>query len=348
MADGSGPRIGILGAGFIARWHAAGLALSPVPCRRAGVHDPDPERATAFGADTGWPVVESEQALIEASDAVFVCTWTSAHPRLVEAVAGAGCGVFCEKPLATDLTGARAVARAVREAGVVNQVGLVLRYSPAFAALRGAIRHPDAGRVMSIVFRDDQYLPVGGAYASTWRTDRSRAGSGTLLEHSIHDLDLIDHLAGPVTEVSARTASFHGHPGIEDLAVATLQLAGGGTATLTSVWHDVLSRPSLRRVEVLCERRFAVLEHDWFGPVRITHPDGREDVLAGEDLVAAARPELPSTGTPDGDFVTAVATRGRAWPDVGLALRAHELVDACYRSAAAGGVPVPAAPQAQT
>ena len=39
--------------------------------------------------------------------------------------------MFCEKPLAMDLATARSrLAEAVAAAGVVNQVGLVLRYSP--------------------------------------------------------------------------------------------------------------------------------------------------------------------------------------------------------------------------
>jgi 4-hydroxybenzoate polyprenyltransferase len=51
--------------------------------------------------------------------------------------------------------------------------------------------------VLTVVFRDDQYLPVRGVYKSSWRGDVARAGAGTLLEHSIHDLDLLEWLLGP-------------------------------------------------------------------------------------------------------------------------------------------------------
>jgi len=49
---------------------------------------------------------------------------------------------------------------------------------------------------------------------------------------------------------------------------------------------------------------------------------------------------LPEGGNPDGEFLAAVAERRPASPAVGEALRAHRVVDALYRSAAADGTPV--------
>jgi predicted dehydrogenase len=159
-------------------------------------------------------VCDGEDEVIDACDAVYVCTWTSAHPRLVEAAASRGRAVFCEKPLATDLAGARRMTDVVARAGVVNQVGLVLRRSPAFALARDLVRDPASGRVMAVIFRDDQYLPVQGIYDSTWRADVTRAGAGVLVEHSIHAVDLLEHVVGPVESVAARSSGFHDRPGI--------------------------------------------------------------------------------------------------------------------------------------
>ena len=54
--------------------------------------------------------------------------------------------------------------------------------------------------------------------------------------------------------MSGAAREVHGHDRIDDVTVARLEFAGGAIGTLTSVWHDVLERPSLRRVEVFCER----------------------------------------------------------------------------------------------
>ena len=334
------PRIGFLGAGLIAHLHAFGLHESAEPSTFAGVYDPDPERSAEFAAGWGATACASEDEVLGSCDAVYVCTWTSEHARLVAEACRRALPVFCEKPLAFDAPAAAAMADAVDAAGVVNQVGLVLRHSPAFAYLRHLVRDPDAGRVMSVVFRDDQYIPVQGMYASTWRGDRERAGAGTLLEHSIHDVDILEWILGPIGSVSARSANFHGIDGIEDSVGTVFDLASGGLGVHTTVWHDVVERPSLRRVEVLCERRHLVVEGDWDGPLTWTTTGSEEQTLEGADLRQACRRAGLEVGDPDGAFARAVATGTPSSPTLRDAVRPHEVVDAIYRSAADGGTRV--------
>jgi len=339
-AVGTRTRVGFLGAGFIARFHAGMLDASGEAFDRGPAFDPDAARSSSVAADFGYRVADSEEAVLDEVDAVYVTTWTSEHQRLVAAAAARGIHVFCEKPLAFDAAGAVAMAEAVEAAGVVAQSGLVLRRSPAFGLVGRLLADPAAGRPMAVVFRDDQFIPVRGMYGSDWRADQGRAGAGTLLEHSIHDLDLLRWLLGPVRSVACRTAEFHGISGIEDVAVATLGFETDATATLTSVWHDVDERPSLRFVEVFCERAYVAVEGDWFGPVRYRFAgDGEETVLEGEALIAEARRRGARLGNPDGSFLRAVRDGGPAWPSLRDAVAAHELVDACYASATRGGTP---------
>lgn len=352
MGDRGWPvRVGFLGAGFIASYHSKSLRYAQktgLDVRWAGAYDPDAAKLQAFGQASGAPAMDSEDEVIAASDAVYVCTWTAEHPRLVAKVAAAGKALFCEKPLAVDLPTARALVADVEAAGITSQVGLVLRHSPAFHLAKQLVEKPESGRVMSVVFRDDQYIPIQGQYASDWRADPAKAGSGTLLEHSIHDLDLLEWMLGPLEAVNARSASFHGIEGIEDTMVVTLAWPGGAVGTLTSIWHDVLARPSLRRVEIFCERALVVVDQDWLGPVTWTRSplsaaeasDSDSGVLEGDALVEAAGFEPPMGENPDAAFITAVAEGRAASPDVAEALRAHVLADAVYRSAAADGAPI--------
>lgn len=333
-------RIGFLGAGLIAHIHAFGLHECEEPHEITGVFDPDPARRDEFAASWGIPARASEADVLDRCDAVYICTWTSEHARLVDEACRRNLAVFCEKPLAFDAQGAAAMADVVAGAGVVSQVGLVLRASPAFALLEDLVADPEAGRVMSVVFRDDQYIPTQGMYASSWRGDREKAGSGTLLEHAIHDVDIIEHCIGPVVSVSARSANFHGLDGIEDAVATVLAFADGGVGVHTTIWHDVLERPSLRRVEVFCERRHIVLENDFEGPVSWTTNGAAAVTVEGEDLRRVAGERGLAFGNPDEAFVAAVAAGRPASPALGDAVRAHRLVDAIYASAAAGGAPV--------
>jgi predicted dehydrogenase len=332
-------RVGFLGAGFIAHVHASLLRSCDVAW--AGVYDVDPSRAEAFAAKTGATAYGSEDEVLAGCDAVFICTWTSEHRRLVEMAAGRGLAIFCEKPLATDLAGATAMAEVVRRAGVVNQVGLVLRFSPAFCWLRQLISEPTSGRVMSVLFRDDQYIPLQGMYKSTWRGDVARAGAGALLEHSIHDVDILESLVGPVDSVSGRSAAFHGITGIEDVVNLSLSFANGALGSLVSVWHDILERESSRYVEVLCENLWCAIDtDDWWGPVRWTRTGQDSGTLEGRELGERVWSAGLAPVNPDEGFLDAIVAGRSGGPDFESALRAHVVVDAAYRSAAQGGQPV--------
>lgn len=329
-------RIGFLGAGLIATFHSKMLRGCGVDHERAGVYDPDRTRAEAFVAAAGGHVADAPADVLADSDAVYVCTWTSEHEALVRAAVDAGVAVFLEKPLAPDVDGARRVADLLAGSGLPHQVGLVLRHSPAYALAADLLDGDDVGRVMTAVFRDDQALPTGARYASTWRADPAKAGRGVLIEHSIHDVDVLERLLGPAERVSARERYFHEIDRIEDLVVATFDLASGAVATLTTVWHDLTARNSIRRLEIHAERAHVCVVGDWFGPVSIETDDGTR-TWEGDDLLEECRRRGIEPPHPEATFLRAVAAGGRASPDAAVARRAHEVVDALYRSAAAGG-----------
>ena len=344
--------IGFVGTGVIAWAHAIGLQAmikaGVVDARVGAVTDLDAERAAGFAAVNGADVVAGVDEVVEGCDVLWVCTPTAAHADAVRAAARRGRAVFCEKPLATDLAGAEALAATVAGAAVPAQVGLVLRSTPVFRALRDVIASGELGAPMTAVFRDDQYFPVQGVYGSTWRGDVAVAGGGCLIEHSIHDLDILRFCLGEVTGLSARTADVSGHEGVEDVATVALQFASGASATLVSVWHDILRRGSTRRVEVFCRRGMAWLDDDHLGPLHL-ETDAGVEVRAGRspDWVQQLPLARDDTGLvismyceADRDFLEAVGQGKAPAPGFAEAVVAHRLVDAAYRSAATGGAPV--------
>ena len=340
-------KIGFIGAGFIATYHSKSIRRAErtlnFGIERAGVFDVDHARAVAFAEASGHHVMASPEDVIESSDVVYICTWTSEHLDLVRKITQAGKALFCEKPLATNLADAIEIVRLCERSNVTNQVGLVLRHSPAYVLARDLVDSPESGRVMSVIFRDDQFIPIQGHYSSTWRSDATKAGAGTLLEHSIHDIDMLHFVIGPISEVSARQSFFHGISGIEDVLTTNFSFEpsqpSGPSAigSLTSIWHDNLARPSLRRVEIFCENRFITIDgDDWLGPVSWTNADGSGGSLTGEELVLATQDLIQGDPNPDAAFLNSVYTHSPAYPDVAVALSAHQAVDAIYRSANSG------------
>ena len=228
-------------------------------------------------------------------------------------------------------------------AGVTHQVGLVLRYSPVFRVIEDMMRQADLGALLAIQLRDDQFFPVRGQYASSWRGDVKRAGGGTLIEHSIHDIDLIARLAGDIERVRCRTRNISGHPGIEDVAIVTFEHAAGHSTQLSSIWHSMDDRPSTRRIEIFFEGGYLATEHDYFGSIIYQGRSGAPITLSADEVLLRYMSlegldpvdhDLRSLGgLCDRAFIEAAIAKRPAHPSFADAVLAHELVDACYRSA---------------
>jgi myo-inositol 2-dehydrogenase/D-chiro-inositol 1-dehydrogenase len=343
-------RIGFVGSGLIAWAHGLGLQAlingGLIDASLAVVQDQNEKRASRFAAMCGADVVLEAAEVVERCDAVYICTPTAAHRGAVDACAAAGRAIFCEKPLATDLSRATGLVEAA--AAVPSQSGLVLRSAPVFVALKELVASGTLGAPMAAIFRDDQYFPIQGTYASKWRSDVTQAGGGCLIEHSIHDLDILRFCFGDVQRVAARTANVAGHQGIEDMASVSLSFESGLEANLTSVWHNVLSRGSTRRIELFCQDAMVWLDNEFRGPLHIQTSDGIESrpcpspewvdqlPLADDEVGLAVKSYVQA----DRAFVDAVVEGSPPTPSLDEALQAHRFVDAAYRSAAAGGVPV--------
>ena len=183
----------------------------------AGVYDPDAEPALAsFAEATGRTVCRSEEEALDGCDAVYVCTWTSEHRRLVEAAAAAGPGGVLREAAGHRPRRRPAMAAACRRRGRRQPGGAGAAPLP---GLRPRARPGPRDRQRARWWcrsATTSTSPVQGFYDSTWRGDPAKAGAGTLLEHSIHDVDLLEYVVGPIATVTAHSAEFHrirGHRG---------------------------------------------------------------------------------------------------------------------------------------
>ena len=108
-----------------------------------------------------------------------------------------------------------------------------------------------------------------------------------------------------------------------------------------------MTRPSTRRLELFCEDAMLWTEDDYLGPLHIETSAGHEEIVAPgpEWLDQLTAPEVYAKSVaqyaePSKAFLDAISRDGaqaQGVPDVDMALSAHEVVDAAYRSAAANG-----------
>lgn len=356
------PKIGIIGAGRMGTTHSKSARFlinnGLIDGELVGVCDADDERRVSFARAAGMQLATSDPDELIAStgiNTIYICTPTYNHRALAEKALAAGKALFCEKPLAFNAEDAAAMSDAAKRAGTPHQVGLVMRYSAVMNVTRELSREPDAGRPMTAVLIDDQFFPIQGHYASTWRGDVTQVGAGTLLEHAIHDIDLLISFFGPVRRVTGVTRNFAAKEGVEDLSNAILEFESGAVANHVSIWHNILHRGSSRRMSVCCENaQFAWDDNDWAGPIRTDRQSdgGRSDMPSEEvvrrhvELADVTEEPLRALMTPqyagqdylleNYRFLQAVSEDRAAWPDFDVAAYAHRVVDAIYASARDG------------
>jgi predicted dehydrogenase len=230
-----------------------------------------------------------------------------------------------------------------------------MRFSPVVWVTRELVREAASGRTMACVMVDDQFFPIQGHYQSTWRGDVTKVGAGTLLEHAIHDIDLLLWTFGAVKRVHGVMSSFFGKEGIEDASSAMLEFQSGAVVSHVSIWHNLLHRGSSRRMHVICENaQYSWEDDDYAGAIRCeTNAAGGRTDISSEEVIERFRDgvsgadarlrEYMSTHDlgqsyllENYTFLKAVSEGTQSWLDFDVAVQAHGVVDAIYQSARDG------------
>jgi len=192
-------------------------------------------------------------------DVVSVCGPNFVHREIGEAVAASGRHLWIEKPAGRSAADTRAIAEAVRSAGVRSAVGFNYRNAPAVQLARQLVADGALGRIESVDVRLLADYSAHPDQALSWRFDPAYAGTGVLGDLASHGFDLALHLGGEtvggVTELVSDQATFlserplpgegamshfargegpRGPVGNEDAASALLRFTSGARGTLAA------------------------------------------------------------------------------------------------------------------
>ncbi len=228
-------RVGIVGAGLRGRLFADALAGRP-GVTVVGFAEPSPRAAERTRTDTGLAVVATHTDLLAdlAPDAVVVATPDPAHRAVAVDVASAGVDLLVEKPLATTLADAHAIADAVHASGVRCLVGFENRWNPHALRAAAAVHSGEIGApVTSSATLSNAYsVPE---HMLSWAAQSSPAWF--LMPHTV---DLLTWLTRrtPVSVAAVGSSGVLRARGIDtrDVVHALLTFDDGTTASLTSAW----------------------------------------------------------------------------------------------------------------
>ncbi len=220
-------KVGIIGAGGIAKAHLEGYLSFPEQCEVVALCDIDLSAAEArkkeFGLDSARVYDNVEELLADGTlDLVSITTPPSAHAANTVAALEAGVNVLVEKPMAPSLEECDRMIAARDASGKLLGVVAQNRFRDDMTTLKEAL---DSGLIGSI-----SHISVNSAWSRSlpyydlwWRGTWQSEGGGCTLNHAIHHLDLTMWLAGRPNSVTAvLTNAQHGNAEVEDLSVAIL------------------------------------------------------------------------------------------------------------------------------
>jgi predicted dehydrogenase len=277
---GPGPRVGIIGTGFMGSvhagaWHVIGVTPSAFLVRAQGADGELPQR---YGAE----VFTDLASFLGSVDVVDICTPTHLHVELALAAAAASKPTLCEKPLSLDVAEGMKVIEAFARSNTTLQVAHLLRFSPEYKAARDAIRNDEIGE--PAVLRLSRLSSAPDRGADSWFADEQRSG-GLFFDLMIHDLDYARWIAGDVVSVYARSVG-----GARDHGIAILKHAGGAISHVEASWANP---PSVFRtlLEIAGSRGMISFSSDDTSPVTLRLHKKAEDATTGlGDVALAANP----------------------------------------------------------
>lgn len=232
----------IIGAGGIAAVHALALnKLSNIEV--SGVMDINRENAAKIARICKAPVfIDVDEALQEA-DMVHLLTPPAKRVDYALKAIRTGKHIICEKPIAARLDEARQIVVAARENGTVLMPAFNHRFRDGYEQLRQTVK---SGRLGEVVNVWSYRLGAGsgfGKYALSrnWRTDPDLV-CGMTIESLSHDIDMLNGLAGRISEVSANvTSTISQLPEFDNNAGVCCRLENGGTALIHASWSSHIS-----------------------------------------------------------------------------------------------------------
>lgn len=338
-------RFGIVGCGVIGPLHAEAISSLP-DAQLVAVADIDAAKAHRLAEKyhaTPYTTLQ-EMCAHEHLDVIDVCTPSGMHGEHACQVMRAGSHVIVEKPM--EITHARIeeMLRVQQETGRKMAVISQHRFDAASMQVHALIQEQALGRLVlgnaAIPWWRSQKYYDSGAWRGTWELD----GGGILMNQSIHSIDVLQWLMGPVKSIYAYTDTLVHRMETEDVAVAVLRFANGALGTIaatTGAYPGVTTR-----IEVFGDKGSAVIEDDRLSYLHLARDDQEEVGPYGggqkkseaslKQEATASNPAALSANTHAiqiADMIRAIRENGTPLVDGNAARHPVEIILGVYESA---------------
>ncbi|MGC8576946.1 MAG: Gfo/Idh/MocA family protein [Thermoproteota archaeon] len=260
--------VGIIGCGIIAPSHISGYLKSRM-ANIVALCDVKVERAKALAKRFNLSEVkiysDYEQLLKDPNiDAVSICTPHYLHAEMTIKAAEYKKHVLCEKPMAISLKQADEMIKACKKNGVKLEVVFQYRFSPDTRKIKeefenGEFGTPIYGEAIVKWYREDSSYYYADEVAKSWRGKWSTEGGGALINQTIHTIDLLQWIMGPLDYLYAIYDTRTHNIEVEDIAVASLKFKSGA---LGAILGSVALRPQENWLGIYGSKKSVIVGSD--------------------------------------------------------------------------------------
>jgi len=312
-------RVGIVGCGGIARFHAGAFKENGVQC--VGLVDNNAEAAGKFAAELGAArICKDYRELIDSvkPDMISICTPPLAHEEIAAYALKRNVHVLCEKPLAYDIPSAHRMRAAARTSPALLMPAFRHRFLPANIMLRDIVA---SGEIGDVVFFNNIFCGPCFDMEKKWFTQKALAGGGCLLDTNAHSVDLFRFIVG---EIKEQRAVMHRHFKTTDVEDAGMLVVKSDKGALGVMESSFVAGSGEAFIDIIGTK----------GKARYDYTDGdKMRVRKTEDKDWTVRPVKKSVGFAEeiNHFLGAIAGKHKLSCTVDDGVRGMEVICGVYK-----------------
>ena len=333
-------RVGVIGAGNIARAHARAYGSFPEEAEIVAFADIHEETARSAAEEFGGSHYADYHEMLARDDVdlVSVCTPPFEHARNAIDALNAGKHVLCEKPMAGSLQECDAMIAAARDSGKTLSQVFQWRFRREVLMAKALV---DEGKLGRVLFGKMELLwwRARAYYDLWWRGTWEKECGGATINHAVHAVDAYLWLMGRLPDsIYADMGTFTHDIEVEDLSVALLRFSDGALGQMTST---VCLPQNTERIEICGEDAAVTLPWGVHaaserGRGMASRDEAKQDELREWAEAQVPEPEHQGHAAQIREVLAAVR-EGRDSAITGQDGRASiELISALYKSALTG------------
>ncbi len=229
-------KVALIGAGYIANYHARGLqalpeieivAVAAVPLQAAK------DFATKYNIKDA---TDDALSLVGRKDidAVVIATPNKFHAPYANAFLNDGKDVFLEKPMAMSAVEGLTISQSAKANNSLVMVGHMWRFDTDVNFIKEAIDNGKLGKIVKTKGYGihENWGPAG------WFSQKEMAGGGALADMGVHAIDTVRYLLGdpkPV-KVYAKIGIHYGNYDVDDTGIVMISWDNGTETLIESGW----------------------------------------------------------------------------------------------------------------